>query len=243
MSSTIWTHIAVASEAAQVRFDLWRAVEAQHAVATMVLADTLDEQELLERLLETSKPPLPRGCDGLHWLLFTPFRYPPPPSGSRFRGPLDPGVFYGADEVRTACAELGYWRWHFLMACPGLATLDPRQQTVFQVSVDCLAVDLRQPPFAVDREQWTSPANYKATQTFAQVAREGDIGAIRYESIRDPEKSGCGAVLTPNAFADASPKAPQSWWLSVTRERVIWQRDDVLQKSSWEFDAQAFTRP
>ena len=76
----------------------------------MVLVDTLDEQALLEQLLEGSKPPLPSGAAGLHWLLFTPFRYPPPPSGSRFRGQTDPGVFYGADEVETACAELGFWR-------------------------------------------------------------------------------------------------------------------------------------
>ena len=32
--------------------DLWRAVEAQHKIATMVLVDTLDEQALLESLLD-----------------------------------------------------------------------------------------------------------------------------------------------------------------------------------------------
>lgn len=49
-----------------------------------------------------------------HWLIFTPFRYTPPPPGSRFRAPTDPGVFYGAFERRTACAEIGFWRWRFV---------------------------------------------------------------------------------------------------------------------------------
>lgn len=243
MSSTTWTPIAVASEAAQAQFGLWRAVEAQHAVSTTVLVDDLDEQALLEQLLETSKPPLPRGVEGMHWLLFTPFRYPPLPMGSRFRGTLDPGVFYGADEIRTATAELGYWRWRFLMESPVLTGLDPRQQTVFRVAVAALTVDLREAPFDRDRKKWTAPARYEATQAFARVAREAEVGAIRYQSVRDPERGGCGAALRPDAFAEKAPLETQTWWLSVTKSRVIWQRDDVFRKSSWEFDARTFTPP
>ena len=65
----------------------------------MALVDSVAEQAVLERLVEASKPPVPREVArlGLHWLLFTPFRYAPPPGGSRFRGPNDTGVFYGAD--------------------------------------------------------------------------------------------------------------------------------------------------
>jgi len=87
----------------------------------MALVDSLEEQQALERILDDTKPPVPPAARKLHWLLFTPFRYPPPPRGSRFRGPNDPGVFYGADEIRTACAELGYWRWRHLQDTPALA--------------------------------------------------------------------------------------------------------------------------
>ena len=59
------------------------------------------------------------GARALDYLLFTPFRYAPPPGGSRFRGETDPGVLYCADEVRTACAELGYWRWRHLLDSAG----------------------------------------------------------------------------------------------------------------------------
>lgn len=240
MSSTTWTPTAVASEAAQARFDLWRAVEAQHAVSTMVLVDTLDEQSLLEQLLETSKPPLPPQAEAVHWLLFTPFRYPPPPSGSRFRGPLDPGVFYGAEDARTACAELGFWRWKFLMESPSLAGIDPRPQTVFRAAVATLTVDLRRAPFDHDRAHWTDPASYEVTQGFARVAREAGIGAILYQSVRDPEQGGCGAVLSLAAFAQKTPLETQTWWLSATRDRVVWQQEDVFQRSTYEFDARTF---
>lgn len=237
MSSTTWTPTAVASEAAAIRFSLWRAVEGQHAVSTMVLVDSLEEQTLLEQLLEGSKPPVPASAHGLHWLLFTPFRYPPPPTGSRFRGPLDPGVFYGADEIETACAELGFWRWRFLMESPSLTALDPKPQTVFKVAVDTLTIDLRAPPFAESRALWIARESYDATQELGRSAREAKIGAIRYEAVRAPNRGGCGAILTPAAFAETQPQDAQTWWLSVSRERVLWQRDNVLHRTAFAFDA------
>ena len=97
-----------------LRARVWRAVEAQHKVSTMRLVDnSLADQAILENILETSKPPVPEKARDKHWLIFTPFRYTPPRPGSRFRAPQDPGVFYGALEQRTACAEIGYWRGLF----------------------------------------------------------------------------------------------------------------------------------
>ena len=123
MSANTWTPTALASEARPWSGKGWRAVEAQHRVATMMLVHgDLDDQSLLEDILEESKPVLPREAVGLHWLLATPFRYwPKPPSGSRFRARTDPGVFYGADEEMTACAECGYWRLRFWLDSEGLA--------------------------------------------------------------------------------------------------------------------------
>jgi hypothetical protein len=69
---TTWTTPAVASEARPAALDLWRAVEAQHVASTMALVDTVAEQAVLERLIERSKPPVPRQVArlNLHWLLF-----------------------------------------------------------------------------------------------------------------------------------------------------------------------------
>jgi len=218
---------------------LWRAVEAQHRVSTMVLVKTLDEQYLLEQILESSKPPLPDGCARLHWLLFTPFRYPPLPSGSRFRAPDEPGVFYGADEQRTACAELGYWRWRFLMDSE-LDGLDPLQQTLFRTAVAGACIDLRLSPWVERRAQWTDPVDYRACQQFAREARAERVALIRYESVRDPQHGACAAVLEPAAFACDQPLETQTWNLTVTRERVVWRRDSVFEDAAFEFASEGW---
>ena len=242
MSSTTWTTREVASNASAERHALWRAVEAQHVAATMALVDSIEEQHVLERLLDSAKPPIPSGSAHLHWLLFTPFRYPPPPGGSRFRGPNDPGVFYGADEIRTACAELGYWRWRHLRDSPELTSMPTLPQTVFQVRIETKTIDLRVKAFARDRQHWTNASDYSHCQRFGRVARDAGIGAIRYESVRDPKHAGCCAALSPDAFVPPVPLEQQTWMLSVTRERVVWQRTHVLHRDEYEFVAKQWLR-
>ena len=146
MSSSTWTPRAVESEALRARRRLWRAVEAQHIASTLRLVASVDEQLLLEKLLEQSKPPLPPEAGGLHYLLATPFRYTSP-VGSRFRSPAESGIWYGAEAQRTACAELGYWRWRFLVDSEALEALGPSPQTVFRAGIDARWVDLTQAPF------------------------------------------------------------------------------------------------
>ena len=237
MSSTTWTTRAVASSAVAERHALWRAVEAQHVVSTMALVDSIEEQHVLERLLEAAKPPVPAAASHLHWLLFTPFRYPPPAGGSRFRGGNDPGVFYAADEIRTACAELGYWRWRHLQDSPAISAMPAKPQTVFQVRIETATVDLRTKPFVRERKHWTESHIYSRCQSFGRTARNAGIGAIRYESVRDPEHEGCCAVLSPAAFVPPVPFEQQTWMLSVTRARVVWQRTHVLHAEEHEFVA------
>jgi hypothetical protein len=145
VSSNTWTPHAVESEARRATRRLWRAVEAQHIASTLRLVANVEEQLVLERLLEKSKPALPTEATGLHYLLATPFRYSSP-IGSRFRAPSDSGVWYGAERERTACAELGYWRWRFLMDSDGLDSLGPSPQTVFRAGIDGRMIDLTDPP-------------------------------------------------------------------------------------------------
>ncbi|SDD04298.1 RES domain-containing protein [Cupriavidus sp. YR651] len=242
MSFTTWTPPAVASERKPFALTLWRAVEAQHVVSTMPLVDSLEEQAVLEAVLDAGKPVIPPDARHLHYLIFTPFRYPPSPWGSRFRGGQDPGVFYGADAIRTACAELGYWRWRFLLDSPALPRIDARAQTLFQVSVKTDGVALDAPPFAEDAARWTNPDDHASCQDFGRIAREAGIGLIRYMSVRDPERGPCAAVLTPRAFDHPNPLATTTWMLTVRRDRVIWQRDDLQQRDSFEFEAALWQR-
>ena len=235
MSSPTWTTREVASSAANARLAVWRAVEAQHAASTTPLVDSIAERRLLDELLDEGKPPLPRLAAHLEPLLAAPFRYAPPPGGSRFRGPNDPGVFYAADEIRTACAELGYWRWRHLLEAPALTAMPTKPQTIFEARIEVESIDLRRHPFVRDRKRWTDPLDYLPTQAFARTARKARVGAIRYESVRDPERGGCCAVLSPLAFVPPVPFDQQAWLLSVSRTRVVWQRTHTLGAEEFEF--------
>jgi len=224
VSFNTWTPRAVASEAARATRRLWRAVEAQHIASTLRLVASLEEQAVLEAVLERSKPAIPAGAAALHFLLATPFRYSSP-VGSRFRTPSDPGIWYGAERERTACAELGFWRWRFLMDSAALQALGPSPQTVFRAGIDAQMVDLTDLPFKRDRADWTDPHDYRATQEFARIAREAGVDAIRYESVRDPNHGGAVAVLTPACFKPQKPLEQHTWFLTVRREAAIWQRE------------------
>jgi hypothetical protein len=213
-------------------------VEAQHTASTMKIVDSPAEQDLLETLLEGSKPAQPAGAEALDYLLATPFRYNPLRSGSRFRSLVDPGVFYGAESVPTASAELGYWRWKFLKDAVDLERLEPVAHTAFRADVSMLAVDLRQPPFSTDAATWMHPTDYNATQAFARVAREADLGGIVYQSVRDPNPAWCMALLIPLAFAKTKPHpTTQTWWLAVHQDQVIWRRESksmTFSVAAWE---------
>ncbi|MHB1374820.1 MAG: RES family NAD+ phosphorylase [Thauera sp.] len=237
MSSTIWTPLAVSSEARPRAVPAWRVVEAQHVASTMKIVDDAAEQDVLELLLEASKPLQPASVAGLDYLLASPFRYDPRRGGSRFRGRTDPGVFDGAQSVRTACAELGYWRWKFLQDAVDLERIEPVAHTAFRVRLATEVIDLRAPPFSADLDDWKHPTSYGATQALARVAREARIGGILYASVRDPEVAWCVAVLDPAAFASSRPDpVKQTWWLAVHPDGVVWRRDNerlAFAASSW----------
>ncbi|MGZ5031908.1 MAG: RES family NAD+ phosphorylase [Usitatibacter sp.] len=226
---TTWTRDAVASSAAEAALEIWRAVEAQHVISTMRLVETPGEQQRLEAILDEAKPPMTKALGRLHFLLAAPFRYRPIAPGSRFRSPEDPGVFYGALEIRTACAEMGWWRWKgFLMDSPALPELPPVTFTIFPVAVADRAVDLRAPPVDRDRATWTHRSDYSGTQAFGRLAREAGLGLIIYQSVRDPEHAANVAVLAPRAFRDFKSTRGQTWTLLVTRARATWVRRESV---------------
>ncbi len=186
----------------------------------MRLTDSLEEQALLEAVLEESKPPLPAAVRRLHYLLATPYRYRPH-VGSRFRAALEPGVWYGAEALRTALAEKSYWRLRFLLDSPATPDLKPVPHTAFRAAVRSrAALDLTRTPFVGERAAWTHRTDYHGTQALAAAAREARIELIRYESVRDPEHAACAAVLDPAAFGRNRPHALESWFIAAARRRV-----------------------
>ncbi len=216
-----------------LRADLWRAVEAQHLISTMRLVDSVAEQDLLERLLEQSKPPLPATVDRQAYLLNTPFRYRSP-WASRFRRVGELGIWYGAERIETACAEVGYWRWRFLTDSEGLREQSLYVEfTVFRARVDGDAVDLTQPPWNRARELWMDPTDYSACQHLAGNARQRGVRWIRYASVRDPAHGLCGAVLDARALSLSGYTSQQTWAARVHATAVAFSHG----QQRLEFDA------
>lgn len=206
--------------------ELWRGVEAQHRVATMRLADSLEEQALLEQLLEDGKPPLPPEAAGTHWLLFTPFRYTSP-WPSRFRRPHEPGAWYGADRPVTVAAELAHWRWKFFMDSDGLrGEALVTEHTFFQARFAGRELDLTQPPWSGERAAWRHPDDYTHCHAVAAQARalEPPVQAIRYESARR-EGGLCEAVFDPRCLALPRQHRQQTWICKITARRVLFSHD------------------
>lgn len=222
----MWTPDALSSEARVWSGAIWRAVESQSRASTMRLVETLEDQEILEGLLDENKPPLPEGCDDLHYLLATPFRYAPYPDGSRFRRAGQPeGAFYASEAIRTALAELAFHRLLFYRDSPDAALpRNPVEHTGF--AVRCRSdrlIDLTAPPLDRDTDLWTAPHDYAACQDLADAARATDVEALRSRSVRDPEGGGNITLLSPAAFRDTAPYELQTWHVFVRPDRVqVW---------------------
>lgn len=234
MSLPIWTPAALSSEAQDLSGRFWRLVEAQHQVSTMKLVETIEEQALLEELLEETKPAFPPECAGLDYLLATPFRYGAVyPHGSRFRrAGRTLGVFYAAAGVETALAEMAFYRLLFFSESPDTPMpANAAEYTAFAAAIATeRAIDLTQPPLDRDRARWEDRTDYATCQALADTAREAEVEAILYRSVRDPSGGLNIALLTAKGFAVREPVERQSWRMRLSASGVQAIRDFPLQR-------------
>ena len=240
MSSSIWTQCAGDSEIRRLDATPWRVVEAQHQLSTRKLVDSAEEQMLLEELLERVKPPS-RAPSRLHYLLSTPFRYPPLRHGSRFGTRFDPGIWYGSETRRTAFAEVAYYRLVFLEGSSAALGLLTTQHTVFSARVRTMrGVDLSGSAFARSRAAIASPSRYAATQALGSDMRAAGVEAARYPSARDKEGGLNVAVFSPRAFTGAKPRDLQTWHCIAHRARVEVAKRDHFGVEHYTFDRTEF---
>jgi len=221
MSTATWSVAWFEKGVADGSMLAWRGVEAQHIVSTMRLVDTADEQGVLETLLERSKPPLPPMKAPKHYLLSTPFRYRPP-HPSRFRPAGTLGLWYGAEELYAACAEVAYWRHRFILDSTALLKTELlTEHTFFQARVDGVAIDLMRPPWHAAKPDWNHGSDYRATHALAEAARDRGVQWICYESVRAPGHR-CAAVLDVESLEMvANGTTQQTWHCKTTRESVM----------------------
>jgi RES domain len=209
----IWQECAARATPVPLAGTLLRIVESQHDVATLALVATLAEQAELERLLERSKPSLPPEADGLHYLLATPFRYPPLRHGSRFGARFEPALLYGSKQRATVLAEAAYYRllfWYGMQVPP-----PTRLVTMFclfsaRYRTDA-ALALHAPPFDTYRAALTAPNDYRATQRLGARMRAAGIAAFEFTSARDPDAGLNVALFTARALTSRRPGNPTNW--------------------------------
>ena len=216
-----WDRSWIVNQTNHLTMDLFRMVETQHIAATMRLVDSAHEQDLLEQMLEESKPPMPSAANGVHYLLAAPFRYFPQ-TGSRFRAVNTAGVWYGADDPFCACSEMAYWRQRFLLDSAGLAQKElSTEHSMYQAQVSGLAIDLLSQPWVQAKSLWMHPSRYDDCQELGLLARQaGHLAWIRYNSVRAPDHV-CGAVFDPTVLRIITPDSQfEQWHCHTTKDRV-----------------------
>ena len=219
----IWTACQEDLSIVAIKGELIRIVESQEQVATNSLVDNLAEQALLDDMLEQSKPPFRPGTESLHYLLATPFRYPPLAHGSRFGSRFEPSLFYGAQNLTTALAETAYYRFVFWsgMRVPPPSSKFLTQHTVFAANYGTdTGLQLQEPPFAAYEKQITAPNDYPVTQALGSSMREHGVAGFEYVSARDRDKGINVALFTPDALNSNEPLHQQSWLCETQAESV-----------------------
>lgn len=229
MSSDIWTRCGAESNIRRLRRSAWRVVEDQHVSSTFKLVDSTDEHDLLEALLDEAKPP-PPAVDELaemHYLLYTPFRYPPLRHGSRFGGRLERGLWYGSAHVDTALAETAYYLFLFVEGTTAdLLPLNLRRLAFPARIATSRGVDLTRGPFLEYADQLAHKSSYPATQDLGTAMRDAGVEAILYTSARDPRQGLNLALLSARAFArrEVPTDTQQTWAVTLTSEGVLFHR-------------------
>lgn len=201
-----------------------------------------EEQELLEDLIDRVKPPVvPSASARLHYLLYTPFRYPPLRHGSRFGTRHEPGIWYGSETLPTAFAEVAYYRMLFLEGTIADLGAVTTQLTAFRVNArGSGGVDLASPPFASHRRTIASPVSYTATQALGRAMRDAGVQLFRYPSARDPDGGTNVALFTHEVFGKSKPRDLQTWHCTATRDVVEMAKRDYFGRDGYAFERKVF---
>ena len=236
----IWAEVGGEEHIASMMATIHRVVEDQEDAATLSLVNNIEEQGVLEDLLEQSKPKKQEGCEALHYLLITPFRYPPLQYGSRFGSNFEPSLLYGSLNISTALAETAYYRFVYLSGMKE-AYAKPILMTYSSYTASIRtdrSVFLDKKPFNSFEEIMTSPDNYSDTQKLGDSMRHASVEAFQYISARDPEQGKNIALFTPKTFQSKKPIHIERWICNITHEEIGFVSNDKQRRL--RFDKRLF---
>jgi hypothetical protein len=210
----------LSSLSGEYRGKVYRIVESQEKVATMNLLDTLAEQALLEELIETTKPSIDE-TKRRHYLIQTPFRYPPLKHGSRFGSRFEPSIFYAGQTLKSAICESAFYSFYFLSRCTvQYADAIINHKTSFTVEIQAKHhVDLTKVLSRDIQEKLTHKSDYQFTQSIGKQMRQESVASFRFFSARCNEQLNIG-VFDINSIV-GEPANYQSWEIKQTAKDIL----------------------
>ncbi len=236
----LWKNCQGETQLKKISGTLYRLVESQEQVATLGYVDTLDEQVLLEQMLDQTKPLYKEDLTDYHYLLSTPFRYPPLKWGSRFGRIHEPSIFYGGSSVGVTLAESAYYRfvfWNSMIGTP-IKKQIRSEHTLFSAAYQTWhGVHLHQPPFDDYLAEIASPTQYSYSQLLGSDMRASGVDAFEYRSARDPEKGICVGLFTARALKDKQPKDFSQWLCETASDEVLFKQFALNSIISFKLDA------
>lgn len=203
--------------------DLLRLVESQEQVATGSLVDNLTEQALLEDMIEATRPARRPGTGNLHYLLASPFRYPPLPHGSRFGARHEPSLLYGAKARGTLLAEAAYYRfvfWEAMTQPPPVGRLLTQHSVIRARYRSRRGLRLQAAPLSDHETLLKDPGNYRATQELGTAMRAAGVEAFEFVSARARRRGINVAMFEPTALACSRPLTINPWLCETTADSV-----------------------
>lgn len=218
--------------------EVFRLVETQEFAATTTLVDDLDEQFLLEQMLDEVKPLYRPGSENMHYLLKTPFRYPPLQYGSRFGSRLMASFFYAGEQPETILAEVAYYRFVFLsdMAVPYEKAIQS-EHLMFSVRIKTnKCADLSDSAFAAFKDTLRHTQSYSFCQSVGQwLAEEQGVEMIRYYSARHPEGTNV-AIYDPYVIQSDEPENQQRWLCHTKADKISFTQHGRNKPMSFDLD-------
>lgn len=238
---SIWTESEGIKFAKSLNLEPWRMVESQHISSSRDLVESSEEHDLLEGLLENSKP---RIANNKHYLIYTPFRYPPLKYGSRFGNTYEQSLWYGSINLLTALAEVAFYRLKFFADTSADLEYIEIPMTAFKAYIQTEnGIDLTTPHFKKYQDRISNKTSYADSQKLGAEMRDANIEAFIFTSARDKTFGKNVAAFTPDVFKMKNNQyitGMQNWRCIANQNIIEFTRDEILCRKHHEFFKEEF---
>lgn len=167
-----------------------RIVETQEYSGSLSLVDNLDEQSVLELILDDYKPPYAEGSKERHYLISSPFRYPPLEYGSRFGSVIEPSYFYASESVESCLAEAAFYRFMLVdgTVLPYQKTITSKHDLFYVNAESANAIDLCNIKQSAILNELSHPSSYLISQSIGKHCRNKGATLLRFYSARSEQQ-------------------------------------------------------